>query len=65
MSVGPKKFNCGTSTKYFLHFRDKSVNVEFICVDGFGKLSQNDLQALNDAAKGIQLTQRIVGNLLS
>ena len=65
MSVGPKKINSGASTKYFLHFRDKSVNVEFICVDGFGKLSQNDLQALNDAAKGIQLTQRIVGNLLT
>jgi len=35
--------------------------VEFICVDEPGKLTQNDLQVLNDAAKGIQLAQRITG----
>lgn len=39
--------------------REKLVNVEFICVDGIGKLTQEDFQVLNDAAKGIQLTQRI------
>ena len=42
-------------------FRAKEVNVEFICVDNPGGLSQDDLQVLNDAAKGIQRAQRITG----
>jgi hypothetical protein len=39
------------------------VNVEFICVDdnNEGQLTQDDLQALNDAANGIQRAQRITG----
>lgn len=45
------------------NFRSKEVCVEFICVDEPGKLTQNDLQVLNDAAKGIQLAQRITGNI--
>ena len=39
------------------NFRSKEVCVEFICVDEPGKLTQNDLQVLNDAA------QRITGNI--
>jgi hypothetical protein len=37
--------------------------VEFICVDdnNEGQLTQDDLQALNDAANGIQRAQRITG----
>jgi hypothetical protein len=42
--------------------RSKEVTVEFICVDEPGKLSQDDLQVLNDAAAGIQRAQRITGN---
>jgi hypothetical protein len=58
-------FNC-CKNKFYCYvtfIRTREVNVEFICVDdnNEGQLTQDDLQALNDAANGIQRAQRITG----